>query len=502
MKKSEVDARLAIAAQKSRDRELELQAEELALRKLEIERQPTAPRAAPVLAPIDLSQLDNRLGALAAALTGPVGPQGDTGPQGPKGETGDTGPQGPQGVHGVDGGQGPRGEPGAPGPIGPQGLQGVPGSDGAPGETGPKGKPGLVWRGKYSQGGYKKGDAVELDGSSWIASKDNNERPTSVSVSWDLLAKKGADGGTSSSSRGFVAMAGSSSGPTSAADVVVTPSGNLSSTDAQAALVELQGDIDVIDSAVSDAVVANVAITGATKTKVTYDAKGLVTAGADATTADIADSSNKRYVTDAQLTVIGNTSSTNTGDITLAAVGSSPSANGASLSGQVLTLQPASATQPGVVTTGTQTLAGTKTFPNIVKCQSHLEVLDGNFVNFSTLDSNAYISRLTTNVLRVGNGVASQFRAGSFVAGATSGNDVLIMFDGARVNFSDADTNAHLKRTSANLINTPGKLTASTGLGVGNSAAATTLGTVTKKVEIFDATGTSLGFIAIYDAIT
>jgi hypothetical protein len=58
----------------------------------------------------------------------------------------------------------------------------------------------------------------------------------------------------------------------------------------------------------------NAAITGATKTKVTYDAKGLVTAGADATTADIADSTNKRYVTDAQLVVVGNTSGTNTGD--------------------------------------------------------------------------------------------------------------------------------------------------------------------------------------------
>lgn len=61
-------------------------------------------------------------------------------------------------------------------------------------------------------------------------------------------------------------------------------------------------------------VVANAGITGATKTKVTYDAKGLVTAGADATTADIAASTNKNYVTDAQATVIGNTSGTNTGD--------------------------------------------------------------------------------------------------------------------------------------------------------------------------------------------
>jgi hypothetical protein len=50
------------------------------------------------------------------------------------------------------------------------------------------------------------------------------------------------------------------------------------------------------------AVATNSAITGATKTKITYDAKGLVTAGADATTADIADSLDKRYVTDAQKT--------------------------------------------------------------------------------------------------------------------------------------------------------------------------------------------------------
>jgi hypothetical protein len=52
-------------------------------------------------------------------------------------------------------------------------------------------------------------------------------------------------------------------------------------------------------------VVANGAIAGATKTKITYDAKGLVTSGADATTADVADSADKRYCTDAQKTAIG-----------------------------------------------------------------------------------------------------------------------------------------------------------------------------------------------------
>jgi hypothetical protein len=69
-----------------------------------------------------------------------------------------------------------------------------------------------------------------------------------------------------------------------------------------------------LQTALDGKVDENTAITGATKTKVTYDQKGLVTAGADATTADIADSTNKRYVTDAQLVVVGNTSGTNTGD--------------------------------------------------------------------------------------------------------------------------------------------------------------------------------------------
>ena len=59
-----------------------------------------------------------------------------------------------------------------------------------------------------------------------------------------------------------------------------------------------------------------VTITGATKTKVSYNAQGIVTGGADATTADIADSLNKRYITDSQQTVLGNTSGVNSGNQT------------------------------------------------------------------------------------------------------------------------------------------------------------------------------------------
>jgi hypothetical protein len=86
--------------------------------------------------------------------------------------------------------------------------------------------------------------------------------------------------------------------------------GSVSNTEFQT----LNGVTSAIQTQLDAKVDENAAITGATKTKITYDAKGLVTAGADATTADIADSTDKRYVTDAQLTVIGNTSGTNSGD--------------------------------------------------------------------------------------------------------------------------------------------------------------------------------------------
>ncbi|KIO78612.1 hypothetical protein TH53_02315 [Pedobacter lusitanus] len=59
---------------------------------------------------------------------------------------------------------------------------------------------------------------------------------------------------------------------------------------------------------------SNAPVTAATKTKITYDTKGLIIRGEDATTADIAETTNKKYVTDAQLTLINNITNTNSGD--------------------------------------------------------------------------------------------------------------------------------------------------------------------------------------------
>lgn len=57
----------------------------------------------------------------------------------------------------------------------------------------------------------------------------------------------------------------------------------------------------------------------------------------------------------------GTSSGTNTGDVTLSAIGSTPNNNGATLTGQALNLEPADATHGGILTTGSQTIAGNKT---------------------------------------------------------------------------------------------------------------------------------------------
>lgn len=64
--------------------------------------------------------------------------------------------------------------------------------------------------------------------------------------------------------------------------------------------------------------------------------------------------------------------------VTLSAVGASPNANAATLTGQVLNLEPASASFPGVVTTGTQSFAGDKTFTGAISASNLSGTNTGN----------------------------------------------------------------------------------------------------------------------------
>ena len=85
------------------------------------------------------------------------------------------------------------------------------------------------------------------------------------------------------------------------------------------------------------------------------------------------------------------TSGSNSGDVTLGAVGSSPNGNGASLSGQVLNLQPASQTQPGAVTAGAQDIGGAKTFYSTVTC-SACSLVAGLKLIGDTVETNSAVS--------------------------------------------------------------------------------------------------------------
>lgn len=120
---------------------------------------------------------------------------------------------------------------------------------------------------------------------------------------------------------------------------------------------------------------------------------------------------------------VSTTGGTNSGDVTLAPVGSSPNANAATLTGQVLNLEPASATQPGVVTTGTQTIAGTKTLTSllsstVVSGANAIKLLDGARLNLSTTDPSTYLYRQAANTV----GAAGSFRAGLAIITDATGN--------------------------------------------------------------------------------
>ncbi len=98
----------------------------------------------------------------------------------------------------------------------------------------------------------------------------------------------------------------------------------------------------------------------------------------------------------------GSSSGSNTGDVTLGSVGSSPNGNAASLSGQVLTLQPADGSNPGVITAGTQSIGGAKTFTGAISA-SNLSGTNTGDISLSAVGSspNANGASLTGQVLNL-----------------------------------------------------------------------------------------------------
>lgn len=308
-----------------------------------------------------------------------------------------------------------------------------------------------------------------------------------------------------------------------------------------------------------------------------------------------------------------NLSNTNSGDLTLAAVGSTPSANGAALSGQVLTLQPADGTHPGLVTTGTQTIAGDKTFTGLLTATGDIQAAQGFGIYFNTAgthrivdngsgylecntgmvlsgaitltgnspisscsgiiinntgigasggihldaasEGTAFINFLRPNgnsndTLQVGGGRIQDGSAfTSNIQNATSGGNSMVQalstvtpasgsarhavieinptvngastgvatslaiasvtntLTGGTINLIDAGTsttNYSTGFTSKFSVDVSGNVLAAGHLGVGNAASASVIPAsgLVKKIQIYDASGSSLGYIPVYSSIT
>lgn len=103
--------------------------------------------------------------------------------------------------------------------------------------------------------------------------------------------------------------------------------------------------------------------------------------------------------------------------LSLSAVGSSPNANAATITGNTLNLQPASGTQPGVVSTTTQTLAGNKTFSGTISAS-----------NLSGTNTGDQTITLTSDVTGSGTGSFATTVAkiqGTTVSGVTGSGNVV-----------------------------------------------------------------------------
>ena len=192
-----------------------------------------------------------------------IGEQGPAGLQGPQGLTGPTGPTGPTGATGAD--STVPGPAGPIGPTGPQGLKGDTGSagptglTGSTGATGAQGVPGLNWLGNWSIiTNYVVDDAIydPVAGSSYVCILAHLNREPPNATYWNVLAAQGAAG----------AGSGDVNGPVGAT------ANNFASFDG---------------------------VTGTLIKDSGSNSTSFLVAGT--TTAGVPDSTNKRYVTDAQL---------------------------------------------------------------------------------------------------------------------------------------------------------------------------------------------------------
>lgn len=159
------------------------------------------------------------------------GPQGEKGEKGDKGDKGDKGESGKNGKDGKAGKDGADGLDGKDGEMGPQGPEGPQGQEGPQGKVGPKGDTGRdVDIDKVTKDIHKKFEPLleqELNKTYDKITRHVGSKTYSANEIQGLAEFIAENGGGSST----------------AADVSFTPAGTIAATDVQAALEELDADI-------------------------------------------------------------------------------------------------------------------------------------------------------------------------------------------------------------------------------------------------------------------
>ena len=130
------------------------------------------------------------------------------------------------------------------------------------------------------------------------------------------------------------------------------------------------------------------------------------------------------------------------GVTTVATIDTSPNANGLFISGTNISTQSASATQPGMVTTGTQTFAGNKTFSGQITVKSPLSITQQTpntiaYASFNNGTNTSYIGMDGSGLLNLspGNMILSSASGTSLNLGSTTAFQITL--SAGKIQFTD-----------------------------------------------------------------
>jgi hypothetical protein len=161
------------------------------------------------------------------------------------------------------------------------------------------------------------------------------------------------------------------------------------------------------------------------------------------------------------ITISGGTisSSGGGGSITLSAIGSTPNANAATLTGSALNLEPASASFGGVVTTGTQTFAGAKTFSSSVTTGGQLALNSGFGTSTAAISIYNNTGSSASNVALIDFRVNNSFGGNERVASITASNPNAGANNGGQLTFGVSANGTSTTPTTALTIASTGAAT-------------------------------------------